>query len=168
MLTFESFTPSLTVNRYEEDDAVYWGRYIGRGDSKRLVLHRVDGPAVERNNGDREWWQRDRLHRVGGPAVELANGVREWWQNHEQHREDGPAIINSTGNKVWMQHDLRHRLDGPAIEWSTGDGEWFVYGKDITEEAREWLKENQFTVPLRDEALSMFILKFGSHNDENP
>ena len=30
--------------------------------------------------------------RLDGPAVERANGTREWWVNGERHRFDGPAI----------------------------------------------------------------------------
>lgn len=42
-------------------------------------LHRDDGPAIEWENGDKEWWLNGHKHRLDGPAVEWANGQVEWW-----------------------------------------------------------------------------------------
>lgn len=42
-------------------------------------LHRLDGPAVEYANGDREWYQNNKLHRENGPAREYADDYMEWW-----------------------------------------------------------------------------------------
>lgn len=42
-------------------------------------LHRLDGPAAEGTNGDREWWVDGELHRFDGPAVEWGNGTPKWW-----------------------------------------------------------------------------------------
>ena len=41
--------------------------------------HRLDGPAVERADGTREWWANGQRHRLDGPANLLADGSREWW-----------------------------------------------------------------------------------------
>jgi len=41
--------------------------------------HRLDGPAFEGANGDREWWVNDKLHRLDGPAIEYADGDKEWY-----------------------------------------------------------------------------------------
>ena len=40
--------------------------------------HRLDGPAIEFFNGDKEWYQNGLLHRIDGPAVECANGEKYW------------------------------------------------------------------------------------------
>jgi hypothetical protein len=48
------------------------------------LLHRSDGPAVERANGSCEWWVNGQLHRSDGPAIEWANGGCEWWVNGQQ------------------------------------------------------------------------------------
>ena len=64
-------------------------------------LHRLDGPAIERANGDKEWYQNDLRHRLDGPAFEGADGTREWYQNGRCHRLDGPAIERVSGNKQW-------------------------------------------------------------------
>ena len=47
-------------------------------------LHRIDGPAVERANGDKFWYVNGLLHRLDGPAVELANGSVEYWEDGVQ------------------------------------------------------------------------------------
>jgi hypothetical protein len=64
-------------------------------------IHRKKGPAIERSNGTKEWWQNNLRHRVGGPAIEYANKTKEWWQNDRLHRLDGAAIEYFNGNKGW-------------------------------------------------------------------
>jgi hypothetical protein len=46
--------------------------------------HREDGPAIERADGTKEWFQNDMRHREDGPAVEGANGEKSWWINGRQ------------------------------------------------------------------------------------
>lgn len=48
--------------------------------SKRL-LHRLDGPAIERVNGTKAWLVDGKHHRLDGPAIEWADGYREWYVN---------------------------------------------------------------------------------------
>jgi hypothetical protein len=62
-------------------------------------LHRIDGPAVDSQNGRKEWWLNGMRHREGGPAVSRKNGSNEYWINGMRHREDGPAIDFSSGYK---------------------------------------------------------------------
>ncbi len=81
-----------------------------------------------------EWRNKNgNLHRIDGPAVEFANGDKEWWVNGQQHREDGPAIENANGIKIWYVNNEMHREDGPAIEFANGDKEWHIKGKRYTE-----------------------------------
>ena len=91
-------------------------------------LHREDGPAIERANGDREWYQHDKRHRLDGPAVENANGTLEWWRDGNRHRDDGPAVEHANGTLEWYRHNKRHRLDGPAVEHANGALEWWRDG----------------------------------------
>jgi len=91
--------------------------------------HRLDGPAIERADGSKSWHQNGELHRLDGPAVERANGDMEWHQNGKLHRLDGPADEYANGTKAWQQNGKLHRLDGPAIERSNGDKEWWQNGK---------------------------------------
>jgi len=50
-------------------------------------LHRVDGPAIEKKNGTKYWYQNGRLHRTNGPAIEWANGDKWWWLNGKEVTE---------------------------------------------------------------------------------
>jgi hypothetical protein len=96
-------------------------------------LHRDDGPAIEDANGDKRWFKNGKEHRADGPAVELADGTKEWLQNGNHHRTDGPAVEFPNGNKLWYQHGERHRIDGPAIERADGTKEWYINGKQVSE-----------------------------------
>lgn len=42
------------------------------------------------------------LHRVDGPAVECENGTKYWCQNGQLHRLDGPAFEGANGEKIWF------------------------------------------------------------------
>ena len=48
------------------------------------LLHREDGPAIERANGDKYWYINGLRHREDGPAVELADGTKKWYINGEE------------------------------------------------------------------------------------
>ena len=43
--------------------------------------HRLDGPAVEYNDGIKQWWVNGKQHRLDGPAFEGVNGTKMWWVN---------------------------------------------------------------------------------------
>jgi hypothetical protein len=47
------------------------------------LLHREQGPAVERDDGYREWYLNGLLHREDGPAIEWNDGTRMWFLNDE-------------------------------------------------------------------------------------
>jgi len=47
--------------------------------TKFWFLHRLDGPAAEYCNGDKEWFYYGKLHRLNGPAIEHANGKKYWY-----------------------------------------------------------------------------------------
>jgi len=49
--------------------------------TKKGKLHRVGGPAVEFDNGSKEWWLNGKRHRIDGPAVEYTNGYKRWYLN---------------------------------------------------------------------------------------
>lgn len=44
-------------------------------------LHRLDGPAIEFTNGQKQWCQNGQLHRTDGPAIEYSNGRKSWYLN---------------------------------------------------------------------------------------
>lgn len=61
--------------------------YVDKYGTKRyylpdgITLHREDGPAVESDDGHKQWWLNGKLHRVDGPAVEYTNGRKKWHLN---------------------------------------------------------------------------------------
>ena len=96
-------------------------------------IHRIAGPAVVYDCGDREWWQNGLIHRDDGPAIDASYGV-EWWRNGLKHRENGPAVETNGGRKEYWKHGKLHRTDGPAVFWEDTNNGLFrrKYGK------REW------------------------------
>jgi hypothetical protein len=116
-------TYKVTVDKYK---TICWYNSKGK-------LHREDGPAIERANGDKYWYINDKRHREDGPAIEWANGYKAWYINGKRHREDGPAIEWANGDKEWWVNGECHREDGPAIEWAGGTKSWYINGERLTE-----------------------------------
>jgi len=59
------------------------------------------------NEGDIFWINSlGLLHRENGPAVERINGNRGWYINGKRHRENGPAIEYGDGDKSWYLDDI--------------------------------------------------------------
>ena len=94
---------------------------------------------------------KDHVHRLDGPAIEDENGTKQWWVDGERHRLDGPAIEYIYGIKGWYVEGNRHRLDGPALEFSSGTKQWWVDGKQIpTKEVETWLEENNIDLTTEE------------------
>ena len=53
-------------------------------DTKCKTPHRENGPAIERADGHKEWWQNGQRHRTDGPPIEYADGSKEWWLNDKR------------------------------------------------------------------------------------
>jgi len=94
---------SITIDKY---GSKYWRNEKGQ-------IHRLDGPAVEYNNGDKEWYQNGSLHRLDGPAKEHVDGRKVWCQNDLYHRVNGPAVIARGGFKQWYLngYKLKNKQD---------------------------------------------------------
>ena len=106
-------------------------------------------------------WYKDRnhqiLHRVDGPAIEYNNGSKWWYQNGKLHRDNGPAVEYSGGTKLWFRNNFRHRIDGPAVELSDGGMVWYVNGYHVSpanahKAVARWLSYREVT---RDEISSL-------------
>ena len=124
-------------------------------DKAMAVLHRTDGPAIERNNGYKAWYVDGKRHRTDGPAIEHADGTKAWYVDGKLHRSDGPAIEWADGSKAWFVDDECHRIDGPAIEWADGYKAWYVDGNELSEE-----EFNALTKPI-ELTLEDIAAKFG-------
>ena len=49
------------------------------------VLHRDNGPAVEKSTGDRLWYRDGKFHRTDGPAIEGNDGFIAWFLNGKKY-----------------------------------------------------------------------------------
>lgn len=54
---------------------IIWTTFLGE-------YHREDGPAVEYDDGRKQWWVHDMLHRLDGPAVIDNAGYGYWYVNN--------------------------------------------------------------------------------------
>ena len=57
-------------------------------DKAMTVLHRIDGPAVERADGSKFWYVDGKCHRLDGPAVEWADGYKAWYVDGNELSEE--------------------------------------------------------------------------------
>ena len=48
---------------------------------------------------------KDHVHRLDGPAIEDENGTKQWWVDGERHRLDGTAFEGADGTKYWYVDD---------------------------------------------------------------
>ena len=76
-------------------------------------LHRLDGPAYIRANGDGFWYRHGQRHRDGGSAMEWVKdpNQRHYYRNGKEHREDGPAVENRSGKNYFALRGKRMCLD---------------------------------------------------------
>ena len=94
-------------------------------DKEMSVLHREDGPALEKVDGSMHWYNNGLLHRTDGPAMyipyeyfengKLTKKITKWYIDGKLHRSDGPAVIQPNGDQAWYNNGLLHRTDGPAL-----------------------------------------------------
>lgn len=77
------------------------------------LLHCLDGPAVELENGYKAWYKEGKLHRIGGPAL-IKEGTIAYYQEGILHRSDGPALIKPDVQAYYFNGKL-HRTNGGAI-----------------------------------------------------
>jgi len=53
-----------------------------------LIRHREDGPAIEWDNGNKDWLRNGLRHRTDGPAIEMANGYKAWFISGQELPEE--------------------------------------------------------------------------------
>ena len=156
---FKKNAPGFKDGRYKDkygDDRYYKNNMLHRedgpaveraGGSQEWYLdgkrHRTDGPAVENADGSREWYLDGKYHRVDGPAIERADGSKYWYLNGKLHREDGPAVEWANGSKFWYLHGKYHRVDGPAVERADGTKEWWLNGKELSKKQFDKIMSNK-------------------------
>lgn len=96
-----------------------------------LGLPKNDGVEIKvESDGTKQWLRYGVLHRDDGPAVERPDGETRWYQFGKEHREGGPAIERADGSKEWLRHGKHHREDGPATESRLNTPRWYLNGED--------------------------------------
>lgn len=69
------------------------------------------------------------LHRLDGPAIEYKDGTKFWIINGKHHRNIDPAIEWTKENKQWFfKYDLHRIGNSPCslVEW------WYIHGKEYS------------------------------------
>jgi hypothetical protein len=108
----------------EQDSYSSYTAYLKNGQ-----LHREDGPAVEHDNGTKEWFKNGLRHRDGDlPAIEHYDGTKVWFQNGQIHRDGDSHAFESHYEKKWYKKDFLHRENGPAVEDNEGNQEYYFMG----------------------------------------
>ncbi len=110
-----------------------------RGNPAKVEKVNIDGEDLyvyTDSNGTKRFYKNeyDILHRLNGPAVIRANGSKEWFVNGKMHREDGPAIENSNGYKCYVVNGNIHNLKGPAVVGANGETEYWVNGRELSKQ----------------------------------
>jgi hypothetical protein len=62
-----------------------------------------NGPVVH-PDGATVWYTDGIVHRDNGPAIERADGTREWYAQGVRHCDNGPAFISADGERRWFHH----------------------------------------------------------------
>lgn len=113
-------------------------------------------------DGTERWLDEDgAYHRLDGPAYVHPLGYEAWWKHGRRHRIGGPAVSRSGGTKLWYVDGVLHRIDGPAVIRYDGSSHWCVNGNYITDEVKEWMREQNVTCPFDEPTQMMFLMTFG-------
>ena len=113
------------------------------------VYHRLDGPAVIKEDGTGEYWlkgshyktkkkfktalkklKKGKLGFTGVTFVETLG--KRYWVDGELHREDGPAWIWPDGTFEWYKKGVLHNDFGPAVIDIDGTFEYWVDGNEVS------------------------------------
>jgi hypothetical protein len=108
------------------------------------------------------WRHNGQLHRENGPAYERVDGTRRYYEHGLLHREDGPAIVHPDGTCLWFRRGTLYREDGPPLIFGDGTREWFWGGtshREISEEAS--CRREPEPDPLQIEKMLEVIATFG-------
>jgi hypothetical protein len=109
------------------------GQFAEKQQSAPAALLEAEPVMEVLQDGTRQWLLDGILHRTDGPAIERADGTTEWYAHGLRHRTDGPAFEMHNGPKGWFTHGVLHREDGPALELSE-ESLWFLKGERVESE----------------------------------
>lgn len=116
------------------------------------LLHRVDGPAIEWNNGDKSYFLNGMRHRTDGPAMVSHNGVFAWYLDGEVYSKKDFLKLTKT----------QYAVLGRGIQT-------VYYQGNSYEEALKHFKEQDraFRVYKKDEDDQLWFVVKQKHYKEN-
>jgi len=124
----------------------------------RGALHREDGPAIEWDNGDREYYRDGLLHRENGPAIERADGTKLFYyqgliyesgqlpnqtSNHHHHYQE------TKGNNIMSIKDLAKEVAAQMLE-----GAKLAASNEFNELAADLIIEGAKAMDIPEEVLN--------------
>jgi len=74
-----------------QEQYIYINKYGNKfyyKDREMTMHHRLDGPAIEWADGDKEWFVDGKLHRLDGPAYEDVDGNKKWFVDDKELTEE--------------------------------------------------------------------------------
>lgn len=122
------FFNGTSVKKNAEGEIVHTHRLRVYNAEGTKILRKTTEQMIESPDGSVTYLRNGRVHRDNGPALTRANGEMYWYQEGQLHREDGPAAY-TPGSKSWYCKGKLHREDGPAVEWIDGTKEWYQHGQ---------------------------------------
>ena len=78
----------------------YWKNEKGK-------LHRDRGPAIEWNDGSKEWYIEGKLHRLDGPAIEWSNGIKKWYKEDKEYTKEEFNKYVSNLKKIQIKDKIK-------------------------------------------------------------
>jgi hypothetical protein len=91
-------------------------------------------------DGSHVWRLNGYQHREDGPSY-IGEDIETWRINGILNREGGPAVIWAGGRQAWYVNGQVHRLDGPAYIEQDGTQTWFIHGRNITQQVKDWMQQ---------------------------
>lgn len=103
--SYKKYIKRAPKNKPEVVTMRYQNRIETRNSNNEL--HSFNGrPAVEwidsYKKGTKIWYHNGLVHRINGPAIEKYDGVKIWVIKGKRHRLDGPAVIGPNLSKYYV------------------------------------------------------------------
>jgi len=125
------------MNMSKSDKLYYKDGSVSENFDFDKILHRIDGPAIERYGGYKRWCIDGKTHRLDGPAIKHANGGKSWYI-------DGERLL---GEAEFEAHPLR-------IEYLKNKGKQMTLQEQLKQ-----LRQNHYTIKQKYIKESKYLIK---------
>ena len=103
-------------------------------DLKTNLLHREDGPAIEKSNGYKFWYRQGKLHREDGPAIENKNNSNMnlyYLDGMELSKEWHEKLSRKTVSRVFQVYDSVRSTESSTVEFKEDSVEIKRVGQEV-------------------------------------